>query len=172
MTEKSDFKPGDFVVYPAHGVGRVTEIGATVIAGQNLEFIAINFTKEKLTLQIPLVKACKTGLRRIASEETMNTAITVLSGKSKARRIQWSKRFQEYTLKINSGDPLAMAEVLRDLRKGPEKIEQTYSERQIFEQALGRFASEYAVVKNIAEETACTQLESILQSHCSSMILE
>ena len=96
------FNSGDFVVYPAHGVGRVTEIGETVVAGQSLELIAINFTKEKLTLRIPLINACKTGLREVASEETMAGVVAVLSGKSKTRRIQWSKRFQEYTVKINS----------------------------------------------------------------------
>ncbi len=172
MTQKVSFTPGDFVVYPAHGVGRVTEIGETVVAGQSLELIAINFTKEKLTLRIPLINACKTGLREVASEETMAGVVAVLSGKSKTRRIQWSKRFQEYTVKINSGDPLAVAEVLRDLYKGPEKTEQTYSERQIFEQALGRLVSEYAVVKNIDEEAACMQLENILKSRSNTANVE
>ncbi|MDR2902006.1 MAG: CarD family transcriptional regulator [Lactobacillales bacterium] len=156
------FNPGDFVVYPAHGVGQITDIQVTAIAGQNLELIAINFNKDKLTLRIPLSNARKTGLRRVVSPETMDSAIKVLKEKSKTKRVQWSKRSQEYTLKINSGDPIAVAEVLRDLFKDPSKKEQTYSERQIFEQAMARLAAEYAVVNKVKEEVANVRLSDIL----------
>lgn len=164
MSEQSSFSPGDFVVYPVHGVGQIVEIETTAVAGQELELIAINFNKDKLTLRLPLSNARKTGLRRVATASVMDSAVNVLKSKAKTKRAQWSKRSQEYTLKINSGDPVAVAEVLRDLYKDPEKSEQTYSERQIFEQAMGRLVAEYAIVNQIKENEASMQLESILHS--------
>lgn len=164
MSKDYTFNPGDFVVYPAHGVGQVTEIQQTAVAGQNLDLIAINFTKDKMMLRIPLASAQRTGLRQVATPAVMDTAVHTLKSKAKVKRIQWSKRSQEYVTKINSGDPIAVAEVLRDLYKDPAISEQTYSERQIYEQALGRFVSEYAVVNKINEDEATAKLETILQS--------
>ncbi len=163
---KDDYKfnPGDFVVYPAHGVGKVTEIEKKDIAGQKLELIAINFDKDKLTLRIPLANAQKTGLRQISSNNVMVSAVRVLRGKAKIKRAQWSKRSQEYLMKINSGDPVAVAEVLRDLYKDPDKNEQTYSERQIYDQAMGRFVKEYAVVNKMEESEAIAHLSDILRT--------
>ncbi len=163
---KDDYKfnPGDFVVYPAHGVGKVTDIEQKDIAGQKLELIAINFDKDKLTLRIPLSSAQKTGLRQVSSNSVMDTAVRTLKGKAKVKRAQWSKRSQEYLSKINSGDPIAVAEVLRDLYKDPEKNEQTYSERQIYDQAMGRFVTEYAVVYKMEESEAAAHLSDILRT--------
>ncbi len=170
MSKDYTFNPGDFVVYPAHGVGQVKEIQTTSVGGQNLELIAIDFNKDKLMLRIPLSNAQKTGLRQIATPAVMDSAVRILKGKAKVKRLQWSKRSQEYTLKINSGDPIAMAEVLRDLYKDPTKSEQTYSERQIYDQAMGRFVSEYAVVNQLKEEEASLKLQGILQSRVSNSI--
>ncbi len=164
MSKDYTFNPGDFVVYPAHGVGQVTEIQQTAVAGQSLDLIAINFTKDKMMLRIPLGSAQKTGLRQVATPALMDSAIHTLKGKAKVKRAQWSKRSQEYASKINSGDPIAVAEVLRDLYKNPAVAEQTYSERQIYEQAMGRFVAEYAIVHQIDESEASSRLESILQS--------
>lgn len=164
MSKDYTFNPGDFVVYPAHGVGQVTDIEQTEVAGQKLELIAVNFNKDKLTLRIPMPNARKTGLRQIVTPAAMDEAIHTLKGKAKIKRAQWGKRSQEYMSKINSGDPILVAEVLRDLYKDPEKAEQTYSERQIYEQAMARLVSEYAVVKKIKEEEAISKLENILHT--------
>lgn len=164
MSKEYTFNPGDFVVYPAHGVGQVTEIQKTAVAGQDLELIAINFNKDKLTLRIPMPKATKTGLRQVVTPSAMDAAIHTLKGKAKIKRTQWGKRSQEYMMKINSGDPVAVAEVLRDLYKDPQKSEQTYSERQIYDQAMARLVSEYAVVKKLKEEDASTKVQNILHS--------
>lgn len=167
MSKDCTFNPGDFVVYPAHGVGRVTEISKTAVGQQELELIAINFDKDKLTLRIPLKNAHNTGLRQVADAQQIEQALHVLSGKAKVKRVQWSKRAAEYNSKINSGDVIACAEVIRDLYKHPTKGEQTYSERQIYEQAIGRLASEVATVQQTDEKQACAQLETILQSKFS-----
>lgn len=164
MSKDYTFNPGDFVVYPAHGVGQVTDIEQTEVAGQKLELIAVNFNKDKLTLRIPMPNAQKTGLRQIVTSATMDEAIHTLKGKAKVKRAQWGKRSQEYMSKINSGDPILVAEVLRDLYKDPEKAEQTYSERQIYEQAMNRLVSEYAVIKKVKEEEAICKVETVLQT--------
>ena len=162
MSKDYTFNPGDFVVYPAHGVGQVKEIQKTDVAGQSLDLIAINFNKDKMMLRIPLAKAKNSGLRQVSDASVMKVAEHTLQGKAKIKRAQWSKCSQEYLTKINSGDPVAVAEVLRDLYKNPDFAEQTYSERQIFEQAMGRFAPEYAVVHKINEAEAQAKVEAIL----------
>jgi len=164
MSKEYTFNPGDFVVYPAHGLGQITDIEQTEVAGQKLELIAVNFNKDKLTLRIPMPNAKKTGLRQIVTSAAMDEAVRTLKGKAKIKRVQWGKRSQEYMAKINSGDVVSVAEVLRDLYKDPEKAEQTYSERQIYEQAMNRFVAEYAVVKKINEADAISKLETILQT--------
>ncbi|MBR5130653.1 MAG: CarD family transcriptional regulator [Alphaproteobacteria bacterium] len=169
MSKDYTFNPGDFVVYPAHGVGQITNIEQTEVAGQKLDLIAVNFNKDKLTLRIPMPNAQKTGLRQIVTSATMDEAVRTLKGKAKIKRVQWGKRSQEYMSKINSGDVISVAEVLRDLYKDPEKAEQTYSERQIYEQAMHRLVSEYAVVKKVKEEDAMSKLESVLQTKNASL---
>lgn len=164
------FNPGDFVVYPARGVGQVTEIKSENIGGQNLEFISVNFNKDKATVKIPLSKIKKesSSLRQISSDSIMDSALRVLHSKAKIKRVQWSRRSQEYLEKIKSNNPIALAEVLRDLYKDPEKHEQTYSERQIYDQAFGLFVPEYALVNKIKEDEASQQLSSILKNRNSN----
>ena len=156
------FNAGDFVVYPAHGVGKVSDISKQKIAGSELELIVVNFDKDKMTLRIPMAKADTIGLRKISEADTMNDALNVLKGKAKVKKIMWSRRAQEYENKINSGNPVAIAEVVRDLYRNENLAEQSYSERQIYEQALGRLASEYAVCNNISSDEATKQLIEIL----------
>lgn len=156
------FNSGDYVVYPAHGVGKVADISKQKIAGSELELIVVNFAKDKMTLRIPMAKAEHVGLRKISEASTMNDALNVLKGKAKVKKIMWSRRAQEYENKINSGNPVAIAEVVRDLYRNENLAEQSYSERQIYEQALDRLANEVAVCDNITSEEATKKLLSIL----------
>ena len=156
------FNSGDFVVYPAHGVGKVSDISKQKIAGSELELIVVNFDKDKMTLRIPMAKADTVGLRKISEASTMDDAVNVLKGKAKVKKIMWSRRAQEYENKINSGNPIAIAEVVRDLYRRDNLAEQSYSERQIYEQALGRLANEYAVCHNISSDEATQKLIEVL----------
>ncbi len=156
------FNSGDFVVYPAHGVGKVSDISKQKIAGSELELIVVNFAKDKMTLRIPMAKVETVGLRKISEASTMNDALNVLKGKAKVKKVMWSRRAQEYENKINSGNPVAVAEVVRDLYRSENLAEQSYSERQIYEQALDRLASEVAVCDNTSTEEATKKLLSIL----------
>lgn len=164
------FNPGDYVVYPARGVGQITEIKSENIGGQNLDFISVNFTKDKAVVKIPVSKVKKetSSLRQLSSDSIMESAVRVLHSKAKIKRVQWSRRSQEYLEKIKSNNPIALAEVLRDLYKDPEKHEQTYSERQIYDQAFGLFAPEYALVHKIKEDEASQQLSSILKNRAAN----
>ncbi|MBQ3695684.1 MAG: CarD family transcriptional regulator [Alphaproteobacteria bacterium] len=162
MSKDYTFNPGDFVVYPAHGVGQVTERQTTTVAGQNLDLIAVHFTKDKMTMKIPSNQALDKGLRQVATPVMMETVEKVLRKKAKAKRIQWSKRSAEYTMKIGSGDPIALAEVIRELYKDPAIATQTYSERQLYEKAMGRLAPEYAIVHDIPETEAMAKIEGFL----------
>ncbi len=163
------FNPGDFVVYPARGVGQVTGIQSEDVCGQKLDFISVSFNKDKATVKIPLSKIKKeaSSLRRISSGDMMDSAVRVLKSKAKIKRVQWSRRSQEYMEKIKFGNPIMLAEVLRDLYKDPEKSEQTYSERQIYDQAMGLLVPEYALVHKIKEDEAVMKLSSILKNRSS-----
>ena len=156
------FNSGDFVVYPAHGVGKVADIAKQKIAGTELELMVVNFDKDKMTLRIPMAKVDKVGLRKISEQATMNDAVNVLKGKARVKKIMWSRRAQEYENKINSGNPIAIAEVVRDLYRHDNLAEQSYSERQIYEQALDRLANEYAVCHNISADEATQKLIEVL----------
>ncbi len=160
---KETFNPGEYVVYPTHGVGKVVSVTKDKIAGQDLELIAITFDKDRMTLRIPMINAQKTGLRALSSKDVMNEALETLKGKAKVKRTMWSRRAQEYEAKINSGDPVSIAEVVRDLYKPSEKTEQSYSERQIYEQALDRLASELAAVDKTNSSEAENKLYRILK---------
>jgi len=167
MSKDYTFNPGDFVVYPAHGVGQVTDRQTTTVAGQNLDLIAIHFTKDKMTMKIPSDQALEKGLRQVATPVMMETVEKVLCKKNKPKRIQWSKRSAEYTAKIGSGDPVALAEVIRELYKDPALATQTYSERQLYEKAMARLAPEYAVIQGIPEADAQAKIEGFLQGSIS-----
>lgn len=156
------FNSGDYVVYPTHGVGKVSDISKQNIAGTELELLVVNFDKDKMTLRIPMAKVEHVGLRKISEASTINDALATLKGKAKIKKIMWSRRAQEYENKINSGNPIAVAEVVRDLYRNENIAEQSYSERQIYEQALERLASEVAVFDNISIEEANKKLLDIL----------
>lgn len=156
------FNAGEYVVYPTHGVGKVSDITKQTISGMELELLVVNFDKEKMTLRIPTSKLSSVGLRKISDEKTMNEAYATLKTKAKARKIMWSRRAQEYENKINSGNPVAIAEVVRDLYRNENIAEQSYSERQIYEQALGRLASEVSVFSNCSIDEANQKLLDIL----------
>ncbi|MBE6458705.1 MAG: CarD family transcriptional regulator [Alphaproteobacteria bacterium] len=162
VSVKNPFCSGEYVVYPAHGVGKVADITKQTVAGSELELIVVNFAKDKMTLRIPMAKAETTGLRKISGESTMADALTTLKGKAKVKKVMWSRRAQEYENKINSGSPVAIAEVIRDLHRSENLAEQSYSERQIYEQALDRLANEYAVCENIAPADATAKILNIL----------
>lgn len=156
------FNSGDYVVYPTHGVGKVSDISKQNIAGSELELLVVNFDKDKMTLRIPVSKIEHVGLRKISEASTINDALATLKGKAKVKKVMWSRRAQEYENKINSGNPIAIAEVVRDLYRSENLAEQSYSERQIYEQALDRLASEVAVFDNISIESANKKLLDIL----------
>jgi CarD family transcriptional regulator len=157
-----DFSKGDFVVYPAHGVGQIEGVETQTIAGMQVRLYAIAFEKERMRLKIPVMKAQASGLRRLSTNERLKDAIRTLKGRSRVRRTMWSRRAQEYETKINSGDPIAIAEVLRDLKRSNDDTEQSYSERQIYQSALERLAREVAAVQKITDEKATKKLETIL----------
>ncbi len=162
MSKEYRFNPGDFVVYPTHGVGKVLDITQDEVGGQTLDLIAVSFDKDRMTMRIPMTRMGKTGLRPLASKDMMNTALENLKGKPKVKKTMWSRRSQEYDAKINSGDPCLIAEVVRDLHKPADKGEQSYSERQVFEQAFDRLAHEYAACENIGIDEASSKLKNIL----------
>ena len=156
------FNAGEYVVYPTHGVGKVADVTKQNIAGSELELLVVNFDKDKMTLRIPTSKIQHVGLRKISDDKTMNEAFATLKGKAKVRKIMWSRRAQEYENKINSGNPVAIAEVIRDLYRNDNIAEQSYSERQIYEQAVSRLASEVSIYSNCSMEEANKKLLDIL----------
>jgi len=157
-----EFAVGDHIVYPAHGVGLISKIESQVIAGAELKLYVVEFSKERMTLRVPVKKANQLGMRKLSSQKVMESAFTILKGKAKVKRTMWSRRAQEYEAKINSGDPVSIAEVVRDLHRKDDQPEQSYSERQIYEAAIGRLAREVAVVEAIDEQAAILRLEDIL----------
>ena len=162
MIKNMEFKTGDFVVYPTHGVGKVLGTETQEIAGTELALLVINFEHDRMTLRIPLGKAQSSGLRRLSSRKQMDVALAKLKGRARVRRTMWSRRAQEYDAKINSGDPVLIAEVIRDLRRNSSQADQSYSERQMYQAALDRLAREFAAIEKIDEETATSRLEKIM----------
>jgi CarD family transcriptional regulator len=162
--EKLDFTAGDFVVYPAHGVGQVEGVEVQTIAGMQITLYTICFEKDRMRLKLPVTKVKASGLRKLSSKDRLKDALATLQGRSQTRRIMWSRRAQEYEAKINSGDPVSIAEVLRDLRKDTDQSEQSYSERQIYQAALERLAREVAAIEKIDEKKAAEKLEAVLSN--------
>jgi CarD family transcriptional regulator len=160
--DNHDFIEGDYVVYPAHGVGKIEGVETQVIGGTSVSLYAISFEKERMRLKIPVIKAKTSGLRKLSSSDRLKDALQTLQGRARTRRTMWSRRAQEYETKINSGDPVSIAEVLRDLKRSNDDTEQSYSERQIYQSALERLAREVAAVKKISEIQAAEQLEQML----------
>jgi len=164
QTVEKDFLQGDVVVYPAHGVGRILDVEDQVIAGHTLRVFVINFDQKRMTVRLPVAKAKVAGLRSLSPTGDMDEALSSLTKKIKAKKNMWSRRVQEYEAKINSGDPVSLAEVLRELYKESAEEEQTYSERQIYQTALERLSHEVAAIEGIDLDKATSKVESILNT--------
>jgi CarD family transcriptional regulator len=158
------FVEGDYVVYPTHGVGKVERIATEEIAGHRLELIHITFEENRMTLRVPVAKARSAGLRKLATRKLFDDAMTVLKGRARIKRTMWSRRAQEYEAKINSGDPLAIAEVVRDLHRNAGQPDQSFSERQIYEAAMDRLAAELAALDKTDKPTAVIKLGDFLKT--------
>lgn len=161
----SDYKfiEGEYVVYPAHGVGQLIGFEIQEISDQQIQLLVISFEKDRMILRIPITKAKAAGLRPLSTSQAMEQALKTLSTRGKVRRTMWSRRAQEYETKINSGDPTSIAEVIRDLYRNTTQPDQSYSERQIYQAAVDRFARELAVVEKIDESMAIEKLEGVLK---------
>jgi len=159
---KLDFKANDHVVYPTHGVGRIMRVEEQEVAGTKLELFVITFEKDKMTLRVPTTKAKAVGMRKLSSPDIVATALNTLKGRARVKRTMWSRRAQEYEAKINSGDLVSIAEVVRDLHRASGQPEQSYSERQLYEAALARMAREVAAVEKIDEIAAVKRVEGAL----------
>ena len=166
--KKLVFKVNELVVYPAHGVGKISQIEEQEIAGARLELYIVEFEKEKLRLKVPTSRAEQKGMRRLSDRGQIESALKVLKGRARIKRTMWSRRAQEYDAKINSGDIMAVAEVVRDLYRSERQPEQSYSERQLFEQALDRMAREIAAVKKIDDDQAVKELEEYLSKNAKA----
>jgi CarD family transcriptional regulator len=160
--QRHGFKTSEWIVYPAHGVGRIVGIEEQEIAGVSLELFVITFEKDKMTLRVPTGKSQSVGMRKLAEENTIRRAMETLKGKARVKRTMWSRRAQEYEAKINSGDLIAIAEVVRDLYRSESQPEQSYSERQLYEAALDRMAREVAVVDKLDERGAIQRITEVL----------
>jgi CarD family transcriptional regulator len=158
------FGVGDYVVYPKHGVGRVIDVETQEIAGASLDLYVIRFEKERMTLRVPTNKIESAGMRKLSSSATMQEALATLKGKPKVKRTMWSRRAQEYEAKINSGDLVSIAEVVRDLFRAEDQPEQSFSERQIYEAAVGRLARELAAMESSDEQAAQEKIEKVLST--------
>ncbi|CCD96307.1 transcriptional regulator; algP-like [Bradyrhizobium sp. ORS 375] len=161
-TQRQGFKTNEFVVYPAHGVGQILAIEEQEIAGAKLELFVINFIKDKMTLRVPTAKVANVGMRKLSEPALVKKALETLKGRARVKRTMWSRRAQEYEAKINSGDIVAIAEVVRDLYRSESQPEQSYSERQLYEAALDRLSREIAVVQHSTETEAVKEIETQL----------
>lgn len=162
VTQRQGFKANEFVVYPAHGVGQILAIEEQEIAGAKLELFVINFIKDKMTLRVPTAKVANVGMRKLSEPPLVKKALETLKGRARVKRTMWSRRAQEYEAKINSGDIVAIAEVVRDLYRSESQPEQSYSERQLYEAALDRLSREIAVVQHSTETEAVKEIEAQL----------
>ena len=162
-TKNSTYKTGEYVVYPAHGVGKIIRIEDQEIAGAKLELYVIDFEKDKMTLRVPTAKSDAVGMRRLSDSASVEQALKTLKGRARVKRTMWSRRAQEYEAKINSGDLVLIAEVVRDLFRSDRQPEQSYSERQLYEAALDRMAREVAVVKELSDADGISEIEAVLE---------
>lgn len=160
--EARQFRKGDAVVYPTHGVGRIERVGFEEISGHLLNLIHISFEDNQMTLRVPVAQARAAGLRKLVSQETLAAALVTLKGRRRISRLMWAKRSQEYLAKINTGDPGALAEVVRDLQSAGDGSGSSYSQRNLFELALERLAGEFAAVRGIAKPDAIEMLNQTL----------
>lgn len=163
--QRNGFKAGEHIVYPAHGVGLISAIEDQEIAGYKLELFVISFEKDKMTLRVPISKVATVGMRKLSDAAAVKKALDTVKGRARVKRTMWSRRAQEYEAKINSGDLIAIAEVVRDLFRAENQPEQSYSERQLYEAALDRMAREVGAVNKISETEAIRQIEQSLMKN-------
>ena len=161
-TQRHGFKLSEFIVYPAHGVGQIVGIEEQEVAGYKLELFVINFVKDKMTLRVPTIKAAAVGMRKLADAPIVKRALETLKGRARVKRTMWSRRAQEYEAKINSGNIVAISEVVRDLYRSESQPEQSYSERQLYEAALDRLSREISAVQRVTETEAIKEIEAAL----------
>jgi CarD family transcriptional regulator len=161
-TQRQGFKTNEFIVYPSHGVGQIVGIEEQEVAGAKLELFVIHFVKDKMTLRVPTAKIASVGMRKLAEGPLVRRALDTLKGRARIKRTMWSRRAQEYEAKINSGDIVAIAEVVRDLYRSETQPEQSYSERQLYEAALDRLAREISAVQRVTETEAIKEIEASL----------
>ncbi|MFK7791579.1 MAG: CarD family transcriptional regulator [Devosiaceae bacterium] len=161
-TQKQGFKVNEQIVYPAHGVGRIVAIEKQEIAGLTLELFVITFEKDKMTLRVPVAKVNTVGMRKLAEDSLIEKSLKTIKGRARVKRAMWSRRAQEYEAKINSGDLIQIAEVVRDLYRAESQPEQSYSERQLYEAALDRMARELSAVNSLTETEAVRLIEQTL----------
>ena len=162
LKKNKHFKIGEIVVYPKHGVGEIIRIESMEVSSIKTKFYVVKMEQAKLTIRVPLEKEQEVGLRLISSKKIIDEVFKVLKLKPKIRRIMWSRRAQEYDSKINSGDPIKIAEVIRDLYRKNSQPEQSYSERQMFQIALERLAREVAAVEKTDYFQATEKIENTL----------
>ena len=160
----AEFGAKDYIVYPTHGVGFIQAVERQEIAGMHVELFVVTFEKDKMTLRVPVSKAKHVGMRKLSTPKIMDSALATLKGRARVKRTMWSRRAQEYEAKINSGNPVSIAEVIRDLHRSANQPDQSYSERQIYEAALERLARELAAVEKIDEAAATERLEKVLRA--------
>ena len=159
--QRLGFRTGEYIVYPAHGVGMITSIDEQEVAGLKLELFVISFEQDKLTLRVPTAKIASVGMRKLAEEPVVRKALETVTGRARVKRTMWSRRAQEYEAKINSGDLIAISEVVRDLYRSDDQPEQSYSERQLFEQAMDRMSREIGAVNKLT----LTEAEQLIQKN-------
>lgn len=159
-----DFFEGQYVVYPAHGVGVIKGIETQEVAGTQIRVLVISFSKDKMVVRLPLNKSTSKKVRKLCSRDVMKEALECLKTPAKSKKMMWSRRAQEYENKINSGDPISIAQVIRDLHRAPNQPEHSYSERQIYKEALTRLSKEFAIVEEMGEDEALIVLEKALQA--------
>ena len=167
-SKKPEFRPNEFVVYPAHGVGKILSIEEQEIAGFKLELFVIHFEKDKMTLRVPTHKAVDVGMRALSAPDVVTKALDTLKGKARVKRAMLSRRAQEYEQKINSGDLLSIAEVVRDLHRTDDQREQSYSERQLYEAALERLTREVAAVAGLEPPAAAKKVDDVLLTRAAA----
>lgn len=156
------FKINDYIVYPAHGVGRISAVETQEIAGMDLEVYVVQFDQDKMVLRVPVPRAESGGMRCLSDPNVVQSAMKTLKGRPRIKRTMWSRRAQEYEAKINSGDLIFIAEVVRDLHRNADQPEQSYSERQLYESAIDRMAREVAAVEKIEHDAAFDKLSKTL----------
>jgi CarD family transcriptional regulator len=170
MKKIAGFNLNDYVIYPSHGVGQIIDVEEQEVLGAKLELFVIMFEKDKMTLRVPTIKVESVGLRSLSSPELVAKAMVTLKGRARVKRAMWSRRAQEYEAKINSGDLISIAEVVRDLHRNDEQREQSYSERQLYEAALERLSREVSVVNGVDEILAQDEITEVLLSRVVAVV--